>query len=455
MNHEEQYEPEIDLKDLLFHILYRWRSVMGVAVACCVLLSAYKAVRIAGLTPEERIPQKVKEYELALARYELDKASYEQDISNDLERLAQQRDYVEKSALMQVDPYQKPVASVDLFVKLDSAEWEELPSNLGMDPTDSVIKMYTSSLASTVNWEPVKELTGMEEFYLREVLNVHTDYNSNTFTLNIVYPNGDMSQKILDIVLKQILDRQSDLADRVGRHSLTIGNQSLTYSIDLALAESQKANLASITNYERSIVDNRTLLDELKDNEPQKPFIVGFAKYPVVGFGLGALLMIVVYVASYLFDGRLHGKRNLQDRYGYRLLGILPKSPKKKLLPWVDRFLDKHANIFHSYGLEETYERIAISVDTLDKRPKKILVTGTVGLKEMQTLTEAVSRQLKDITLSASPNLNMDLRTLKMLAECDGILLLEKEGCSSIAEVRQEHENIVASGKPVVGYVLL
>lgn len=28
MGYKEEYEQEIDLKDMLFHILYRWRSIL-------------------------------------------------------------------------------------------------------------------------------------------------------------------------------------------------------------------------------------------------------------------------------------------------------------------------------------------------------------------------------------------------------------------------------------------
>ena len=41
MNYKDEYEQVVDLKDLLFHILYRWRSVLMMAILLCALLVGY------------------------------------------------------------------------------------------------------------------------------------------------------------------------------------------------------------------------------------------------------------------------------------------------------------------------------------------------------------------------------------------------------------------------------
>ena len=41
----EDYEQEIDLKDLLFVLLYRWRILLLAAVIGAALLGGYKAVK--------------------------------------------------------------------------------------------------------------------------------------------------------------------------------------------------------------------------------------------------------------------------------------------------------------------------------------------------------------------------------------------------------------------------
>lgn len=455
MDYKEQYDPEIDLKSLFFYILYRWRSVMVMAAVCCILFAAYKAVRLAEMTPEERISPKIKEYEFEMAKYGLDVASYEREIENNSERLAQQQVYMEKSVLMHIDPYGKPVATADILVRLDNSEWESLPGNLDLDPTDSLIKMYTSNFSAILDWDPIEKLTGNEKLYLEEILWVEADYNSNSITAGVVYSDGETAQKILDIMLSQILDRQEELSGGAGEHTLTVSNKALSYVIDHLLAENQKAIRTSLTDYERSLIDLRKGLDDLKDNEPSKPLIIGFVKYPVAGFVLGGLLTVIFYGASYFFGGRIHGEKSLQDHYGYQLLGVLPRRHKPGLLSCLDRFLDKRSSTFRSRNPEETYERISITMKGMNPQVGRILVTGTVSMDNLRTFTEAMSQRLDGVTLTASPDMNKDFETLRQLAKCDGVLLLEEENRSSASGISQEHECIKALDKPVVGYVLL
>ena len=56
MNNREEYEQEIDLRDLLFHILYRWRRILLAAVLVCGLAVGY-AVFSNAASPAEGNPQ--------------------------------------------------------------------------------------------------------------------------------------------------------------------------------------------------------------------------------------------------------------------------------------------------------------------------------------------------------------------------------------------------------------
>lgn len=453
MNYEDQFESELSLKDLFFHILYRWRSVLAAAVVLCVLISAYKAIRNMSISSEEQFPKKIEEYELELTKYELNVATYKQEIQDKTEQMQQQETYLKKSILMRIDPYQKPVVFADVFIKLENEEWEALPSNFGMDPTDSLIKIYTSNFFSTLDWKPIEELTGAEQLYLEELIKLYIDYSSNTFTICVTYLEGDTAEKILDIIIKQIEDRQPEVAESIAKHLLTVSNRSNSYVVDHSLAENQRNNWSATREYELSILEDQASLGQLV--EPDKPFIIGFVKYPVAGFMLGAFLMIAFYGMKYLLDGRLHGELSLQDRYGYPLLGVLPKSEKHRLLSCVDRFLDKHSGCSCVHEQTETYERILINMENLSGGLEKILITGTVSSENLQIFSKNISQQIKGTVLTVAPDMNKNPETLRKLAECDGVLLLEEEGRSAIAEISREHHNIKTFSKPVIGYVLL
>lgn len=54
MDNKETYEQVIDLKDMLFHILYRWRSVLLVTIIAACLLTGYAILYNTSILPDKR-----------------------------------------------------------------------------------------------------------------------------------------------------------------------------------------------------------------------------------------------------------------------------------------------------------------------------------------------------------------------------------------------------------------
>jgi len=446
------YESEIDLKDLLFHILYKWRILLIAGLIGSILLGGYKFFcNTREARGEEGKCKEIREYEIALAEYELNKANYERSISDYQKWIEQQETYMKKSVLMQVNPYDKPTASADVFVKLDNTEWSDLPDNINLDPTDSLILVYTSNFLSTIDWEPIEKLTGVEALYLKELLWVTTDYNSNTFTVGIVYRDGATAQQILDIIMGQVITRYQSMDMDINRHTISVVNQALTHSIDSTLADLQKSNADTLAYYEQIIIDYRKNLESLE--APVKPHSV--RKYLVVGFAAGIFLVAVCYGLAYLLGGKLHSEKELRERYGYRLLGIVSPVEKNGLFQWVDRLLKRLEGAERQATGDEAYQLVAINLTNLVGKNKNIVTTGTIDISKLQKLTESVAASLKEVTLSVAENVNMTAETLKRLPEYDAVILVEEKDKSSLAEIQKEQETITALNKPILGYVLL
>ncbi len=453
MDYEEKYEAEIDLSDLLPYILFKWRSIIAVGFIFAVLLGSYKIFRDLQSQSDGVQSKEFREYEIALAEYQLAETTYERNITDFQVRLTQQETYMEKSVLMQVDPYEKPTASADIFLKLDETEWGILPDNVNLDPTDSLIRVYTSNFPSTIDWAPIEALTGREAIYLKELLSVGTDYNSNTFTVGVVYSDGETAQQILDIIVGQIMAKYHGMDSDVNKHTISIVNQSLAYTIDNALANTQKNNADAMANYTQSILDCRKGLEGLV--LPKPPSGIGFLKYSILGLAAGAFLTCMFYGMVYIFDGKLHGERELKKRYGYRCLGAFSATSPKKILYGIDRFFERLTKTSVKMTEEEIYQFISVNVANLMGEYKNILVTGTTDVNKIQKLTAAIAPQLEGAVLTAAADMNHTPSTLKMLALCDAVILVEEKHKSLNADVRKEQESVCSLGKPVLGYVLL
>ena len=81
MDYENTYEQEIDLKELLFTLLYRWRPIVLAAVLLGLLLGGYKVVNgLRSQQDETAVEEAREQYDMELAAYNRNVASSEWDI---------------------------------------------------------------------------------------------------------------------------------------------------------------------------------------------------------------------------------------------------------------------------------------------------------------------------------------------------------------------------------------
>ncbi len=449
-----KYESEIDLKNLIFFILYKWRTLLLLAIVFCILLGGYGLVNKAVTPSEGNVKTKEeREYELQLMEYELSLATYQQNIADYQKQLDQQETYMEKSVLMQLDPYKKPIASADFFVKINDAEWSVLPDNVNLDPTDSLLKVYTSNFLSSLDWEPIQELTNLDVLYLKELISINTDYNSNTFTVMVVYNDGEMAQKILDIVVGQVCDKYNGMDLNVSKHSISVLNQSLSYIIDKGLADTQKNNADAIAKYRQSILECQKSIEELE--EPIEPSGKSVLKFAVLGFLLGGILAALFYGIGYLFGDKFHNEEEIKTRYACRLLGFLPKTHRKVPFEFIDSFLERLEGIKKPITKEKNYEIFAANVKNFSGKYRKILITGTIDTSILQEIAEAVAPYTKNFTMTASANMLLSAETLNLINDYDAIIFVEERHKSLNSDILKEQECVVTMNKPVIGYALL
>ncbi len=452
MNFNNSYEPELDLRDLFFYMLHKWRSILLIAFVFALLAGCYKlGGDFIETLDEYDKPKAVRDYERAFAVYELNAASYKLDMEDCQKRLEQHKTYMENSVLMQIDPYERPTASAVFFVKLDNAEWDGLPNNINLDPADSLITAYTSSLLPALNWQPLEELTGKKSIYLKELLEVNSDYSSNTFTINVIHNDGNTAQQILDIITQQTMDRYQDLNTNVNKHTLSLIEQSVSYYIDGSLANTQKANIDTVANYEKMLIEYQGNLENLERPIPPS----GLKKYIVIGFIIGVFLTVCLYGSAYIFGGRLHNGNEIKNKYNYPLLGILPQYSKFTPAAFIDRFINRLENIERIAKEGEAYRLISVNISSLAGQNRNILLTGTIDTNQLQKLTEAISPLLNELKLLAVSNISLTANSLKELTACDAVILVEERQKSRMDCIQREQDLIITLRKPVLGYILL
>ena len=98
MDNSNQYETEIDLKQLLFSIFIRWRAVILCGIVFALLFGGYKYMSAGSAAVDE---QAVQEYEQELAVYEKELADYQYELDAYLKADEEIKAYQER--LEQID----------------------------------------------------------------------------------------------------------------------------------------------------------------------------------------------------------------------------------------------------------------------------------------------------------------------------------------------------------------
>lgn len=204
-----------------------------------------------------------------------------------------------------------------------------------------------------------------------------------------------------------------------------------------ALAEGQSAD-----PIQKQITQLQEEINDLKE--------YSYVKYGVMGLGGGLFLIVFIYAVGYACSDKLRGERELRERYGYYLLGTIPKERRG-----LNRFLEKLEGVSEQVSEEEAYWIISTNIANLVDAGLTILVTGTVDEAKLNILTEILSSQLENISLMPGANMNVTASTLETLAMCDMVILVEERDKSLRAKVQKEQESIVMLNKMVLGYVVI
>lgn len=146
MDSYQNYEQEIDLKDLMFSVLRRWRPIILIAIIFALLLGGLKVFKGLGqIKDAEFMAEKEQEYQDSLDQYEISKARLSKEIENIKNSLESQNEYMEKSILMNINPYDEYAASASFYV---STDYQIMPGMVYQNPDTaaSIMAAYMSMI---------------------------------------------------------------------------------------------------------------------------------------------------------------------------------------------------------------------------------------------------------------------------------------------------------------------
>lgn len=455
MDPNNVYEQEIDLKDLMFAVLYKWKPIIAAALIFAVLLGGYRAFSTyRSQNDEEAIEEAEKAYEEEVKLFEKNKENCQREISNLTENIKNQQEYLEKSVLMNMSPYDVWEAKTVLFIKTDYVIMPGMDYQ-NVNYTSTILQTYRAALTNLQFLKSVADTVDMDERYLEELITVTVD--GNLLTLQTKSDNKRNVQKMMDALLDGIDLTTPQILNSIGEHTISVVNSSIGSRVDLDLSDRQKDQQDRLRSLNDSLESKETELEDMEEPEkaerPRTAALKSGVKYAVLGGVLGAFMVVFFVCVFFLMSDKLYSPKDLKNRYRLKVLGTLPIIGKKAPNP-IDAWLARLEGRVDPKAAETEYGLIAANIKNYAADLHNILVVGTASDDAIATVTEKLGDLLSGQTLVRGGNMLLETEALGKLAECDGLVLVEQCGLSTNTGVSSEIEKAVDLQKMIVGCVV-
>ncbi len=467
METKERAEREINLIDLFWKILFSWRQMLCFGILFAILLSGMKYFL------DVKAYQDSMDIDLEVSKGELKKEKLEKyNNAIDLQkRLTEYETYQKKSALMQIDPYEKPVLEQQYYVQSDYIV--NYTKDSERDYTSELISIYYNYINSGEMARKVIEDAelSINEKDFRELLNVSS--SGSTISISVSYVDAQKLNDISDVI-KSFLQQKEPEVQSVGSHTLKLIEESQSVVVDTALVEKKNTIANNVTSLKTQIDSlkagmsaEQLMLFELEASEIRGEELEELdsprvsVKFLILGIMVGIFLVCAWIVCKMIFSTKLQKSEEIHNMYGIHMLGeINISNQKKRFLSSIDRMLLSLKNkgkkkIAQEQQIKVIATKIALSCK--QKEISSIYMTGSEYEKANKTIIEQLKREFlaQNIEVNDGGNMAYDASSLKSGIENGHLLLVEQLGISAYREIEDELKLIKEHHGDLLGVIVL
>lgn len=469
-----KFDIDIEIKDLLWEFLRRWRMIVVLALVCGIGLTAYQYRADMNKTDVVTVKKTQEELESSMGTQDLDEVT----AAVALRRQADEKSaYMEHSQLMKINPYEENAVFLQYYV---SAETD----NIALDVNDAYIAYADQgSLAKDVADSGTYE---MEQVYLAELISIVREKDSayintksvsdrmaltiegsteeHVFTVKVVGVSKEAAETLAADV-ERALQAYSSIAEaNIGTHQLHLMNKNTVVITDQSLAELQNWNATSIKTISNNLDSMKnemtgdqislytyrtTVLAETQNTAApapttEKTVSISF-KHTIIGIVVGIVLACGLIFVLYLFAPALRSSEEVKTLYQVKVLGLINDEQfrKKKMFGFVDTIIYKLQNCRKKIlNYEQELQMICanIALDCGKNGKKEVFLTSST----MEVLPEEIVRDIvkkceeKEITVTVGDAVSYDAEALEQLARVGQVVFIEKKRVSLYDELYNE-----------------
>lgn len=442
-------------------VFEKWLALLLVAILFAALGFGYKYIQLRNLAASSAASEQTQETDTAQAG-EFSQDEYSNVIDSTVDS---KNNYLANSVIGQIDPYNEGWASALISISTEemqtadtaaettvtdssststyssdtnTSDGESQVSVSAVLRADKILESYLNFVDNSLDYDALAELMGTEPEYVKELIYT-TDENSTTadFTVIVIYPDEEGAAKLLDAVLQQIQDRQSEVEAMYGTFDLTIDNVSSAVVVDSTLFTWKTERLQEIINLWNAWANYETKASQYASGTSSSAssaqltstdWSVGLTKYTAAGFVGGFLLAIICYAIVLAASGKVLSAREFNEQYDLRKLGVIvPENYNRRR--GLNRKISRWGSSYNSGNTDKVCMRYAgENIRALMKDGETVAFVGDVRPETLQPLMEDLEemRAAKGLTFEVITDLLTDPSSIDRMQDADSVVLVGK-----------------------------
>lgn len=494
MNEEEV---QIDLMTLLHYILRKWRSIIVVMLIVAVAANLYSVKKsmseaAAVSTAEEvDIEKQIENAKEELTADELEQVERVYSMYEYNSQLYQEnKEYLEKSVLMQLNPNEIPTVMLNYQFKKDQAD-EELSNIFTMyenalldeDTCTAIIQVFGEEYANTSVRELIS-VTDTENGQNSDIIKLQKDKNSGILSIQIYAGSEEQCEQVAEIVKKRVLEYTEQLQQIFGNYTVNAISEQYYISSDSDL-NMQKSDVVNVVNEVCTVIKNitsglsekqigyfnlltkdcedQTLVKEDTQETANMTANVQYIsmKYVLIGLLAGMFLAVCWYAVIYIMTQTVKDVDEMKIITNLPVFGTVLRSNENGKRNIVDRWIDSwFVHDKKSENNELLLTRISHEVAMLaGQKDKKCLLIACSGndqnvKKQADSLVEKLRELGMNVTSTASL-VSDNTEVLKQLESADSAVFVEQLMKAERNQIREAVELCRRCRVEVLGSVIV
>lgn len=494
MNEEEV---QIDLMTLLHYILRKWRSIIVVMLIVAVAANLYSVKKsmsvVASVSAAEEvdIEKQIENAKEELTADELEQVERVYSMYEYNSQLYQEnKEYLEKSVLMQLNPNEIPTVMLNYQFKKDQAD-EELSNIFTMyenalldeDTCTAIIQVFGEEYANTSVRELIS-VTDTENGQKSDIIKLQKDKNSGILSIQIYAGSEEQCKQVAEIVKTRVLEYTEQLQQIFGNYTVNAISEQYYISSDSNL-NMQKSDVVNVVNEVCTAIKNitsglsekqigyfnllakdcedQTLVKEDTQETANLTANVQYIsmKYILIGLLAGMFLAVCWYAVIYIMTQTVKDVDEVKIITNLPVFGTVLRSNDNGKRNVIDRWIDSwFAHDKKSENNELLLTRISHEVAMLagQKDKRNLLVACSESDQNLKKQADSLVEKLRELGMNVTSTDSLvsdNTEVLKQLESADSAVFVEQLMKSEGNQIREAVELCRRCQVEVLGSVIV